>query len=180
MNHFHSRTGDLMKLFSVCSISLIFLWACTTTAPPTNTETTMTEPPAEEVETGEDKPMEGTASDAPQDCVENDERAACQIKPRAGFLPEKFKSERFRGRCLRPRGGSTRENVEIILSTCSNSKSRYWLQKHGVYAGGNRLENLNSGKCIQRVGDRLLQRTCAGSGDAARNQTAVRLKSVKQ
>lgn len=112
-------------------------------------------------------------SEGPQDCVENDERPACQVKPRGlNFIPIKIKSE-ARNRCLRPSGGSTGENVEIILSTCSNTKSRRWFKKYGVFAGGYRLENMNSGKCIQRVGDRLRQRTCANSmqADAARNQT---------
>ncbi len=163
--------NELIRLISVGSLFLFLFWGCTTPSTPKNSQTTMTDPPAQEVESGEDSPMQGTASGAPEDCVENDERGACHITTRSGFLPEKLRSEQFRDRCLRPANGSTAENWEVILSTCVNSKSRFWQQKRGALGKGFRLENLNSGKCIERVGDRLLQRTCARGGPAAANQT---------
>ena len=126
-----------------------------------------------EVEEGEDPEVAGGDPGAPQDCVENDKRPACHIRPRGlGFLSLKFKSEDIQ-RCLRPQGGSARENVEIILSLCSNTSSRRWFKKEGVLGEGYKLENVNSGKCIERVGSKLLQRTCVNSKQPARakNQT---------
>ena len=124
----------------------------------------------QEVEVGEDPEVAVSDSGAPQDCVENDKRPACHVKPRSlGSLSLKFKSENTQ-RCLRPNGGSPRENVEIILSLCSNTSSRRWFKKEGVLGGGYKLENVNSGKCIERVGSKLLQRTCATSTQRARAQ----------
>ena len=89
-----------------------------------------------EVEVGEDPEVAGADPGAPQDCVEHDKRPACHVKPRGlGFLSLKFKSEDIQ-RCLRPNGGSARENVEIILSLCSNTSSRRWFKKEGVLGGG--------------------------------------------
>ena len=152
-------------------LCLMLLSGCSTTDMSSPTQAKAGETPAQEIESGDDSPMKGTASGAPEDCVENDKRGACHITTRAGFLPEKLRNEQFRDRCLRPANGSTGENMEIILSTCVNSKSRFWIQKQGALGKGFRLENLNSGKCIERAGDRLLQRTCAGGGPSAANQT---------
>ena len=123
-----------------------------------------------EVEAGEDPEVAGADPGAPQDCVENDKRPACHVKPRGlGFLSLKFKSEDIQ-RCLRPNGGSAREHVEIILSLCSNTSSRRWFKKEGVLGDGYKLENVNSGKCIERVGSKLLQRTCVTSTERTRAQ----------
>ena len=124
----------------------------------------------QEVEVGEDSEVAVSDSGAPQDCVENDKRPACHVKPRGlGFLSLKFKSEDIQ-RCLRPNGGSAQEDAEIILSLCSNTSSRRWFKKEGVLGGGYKLENVNSGKCIERVGSKLLQRTCAKSTQKTRAQ----------
>ena len=108
---------------------------------------------------------------APQVCVQGDQRPACQARPGAlDFTPFKIKSEGV-GQCLRPSGGSTQENVAIILSNCENTQSRFWIQKRAPYGLGFQLENMKSGKCIQRVGSQLLQRTCALGGTHMRFQT---------
>lgn len=159
------------KLFGLAALCLTFFIGCSSTQSSMTDEGPIEE--IQEVEAGNDPEVEVADSGAPQDCVENDERPECQVKPRGlNLIPIKVRSETTQ-RCLRPNGGSTNENVEIIMSTCSNTKSRRWFRETGVYAGGDRLVNMNSGKCIERVGTRLRQRTCANSSNpnGARNQT---------
>lgn len=168
-----NSNNTVRHIVGIGFLCLALQGGCTTFSPSTTIEMSQEAAPIQEGESGQDSPMEGTGSGAPEDCIEQDTRPACHITPRAGFLPEKLKSERFTGRCLRPANGSTEENIEIILSTCENSKSRFWLQKRERFGKGFRLENLNSGKCIERMGDRLMQRTCAGFGPSAANQVWV-------
>ena len=124
-----------------------------------------------EVEEGNDPEVIVADSNAPQVCAYGDERPVCQDSY-AGldFTPFKIKNESA-GQCLRPSGGSTKENVAIILSNCENTKSRYWIQKRVAYGLGFQLENMKTGKCIQRVGSQLLQRTCSLGGSQIRYQT---------
>ena len=124
-----------------------------------------------EVEEGNDLEVSAADASAPQVCVQSDQRPACQARPGAlDFTPFKIKSEGV-GQCLRPSGGSTQENVAIMLSNCENTQSRFWIQKRAPYGLGFQLENMKSGKCIQRVGSQLLQRTCALGGRHTRYQT---------
>ena len=120
-----------------------------------------------EVEEGDDPEVKVEDSGAPNDCVENDERPACKVKPRGlDAIPVKLKSE-SRNRCLRPSGGSTRENRAIILSSCRTTKSRYWFRKKvGTFY---QLENSHTGKCIERVGNGIRQRTCKSFQDPNKN-----------
>ena len=157
-----SMIHHALLLLGISSLSVAVLAGCAS-QPMKTAKNTMPETQIAEVEAGDDPELPASESAGPEDCVENDERPACNIKPRGlSFIPMKIKSERQRNRCLRPAGGSTNENVVIILSTCSNTKSRRWFKKPGPFAGY-RLENMNSGKCIQRVGNQLRQRTCAPS-----------------
>ena len=131
-----------------------------------------------EVEEGHDAAVSEADANAPQVCVQGDQRPACQAQPGAlDFTPFKIKSERM-GQCLRPAGGSTQENVAIILSNCQNTQSRFWIQKRAPYGLGFQLENMKSGKCIQRVGSQLLQRTCALGGTHMRFQTWSFMKTA--
>ena len=179
MPYEHREPLNILRLSGLLFFSLSLMVGCTTMEPAkesTSADTSETDQSqlaeVEETEEGNDPEVKVADAGAPQDCVESDERPACQVRPRGfNFVPVKLKSE-SRNRCLRPSGGSTRENVSIILSPCSNSKSRYWFKKPaGGYANTYRLENMNSGKCIQRVGNALRQRTCAQfSGSDANNQ----------
>ncbi len=163
----------LFKLLGLCSLSFALLAGCTNKNME-GTETAMTETEAVEADEENEPEVSIANTGGPQDCVEDDKRPACNVKPRGlNFIPIKIKTETAQ-RCLRPRRGSTGENVEIVLDTCSNkSSSRRWFKKHGVFAGGWKLENMRSGKCIERVGNKLRQRTCANSTQAtsAHNQT---------
>ena len=124
-----------------------------------------------EVEEGPDAAVSAADANAPQVCVQGDQRPACQARPGAlDSRPFKIKSEGL-GQCLRPSGGSTQENVAIILSNCENTQSRFWIQKRAPYGQGFQLENMKSGKCIQRVGSQLRQRTCVLGGSYMRFQT---------
>ncbi len=173
MNYLLTSVNSVFSLVGCGFLCLAFQWGCAGSSLTTDSSMATGNPPAQEIESSQDSPMDGPGSGAPEDCVEQDPRPACHITPRSGFIPEKLKSERFAGRCLRPANGSREDNIEIILATCENSKSRFWFQKHERSGKGFRLENLNSGKCIERVGDRLLQRTCAGFGPAAANQVWI-------
>ncbi len=179
------------KCLVACCASLVFLWGCTTTTAETKSALQNPTVEVEEIEEGNDPDIEIVDSDTPSDCVEKDKRPACHIKTRGlNFIPIKIKSEVSRisyrtvkrpygtskqqqnRACLRPRGGSTREHVKIILSNCKNiKKSIRWFKKDGAYPGGYQLENMNSGKCIERVGRDLLQRTCGRPGQVPRSQT---------
>lgn len=173
MKHSCPTTLTLLKNLGLSALVFTFVVGCSTTQTPPSEIASVEE--IQEVEAGNDPAMEGTDAGAPQDCVDNDERPACHVKSRGlGFVPIKVKSETTQ-RCLRPNGGSTAENVEIIMSTCSETKSRRWYREQGVYAGGDKIINLNSGKCIERVGTVLRQRTCANSSNptSAHNQTWV-------
>ncbi len=187
-----NNISTFTKYLGACCVSFVFLWGCTTTT--TETESALQnaiEEEVEEIEEGNDPDIEIVDRGTPSDCVEKDERPTCHITTRGlNFIPIKIKSEvpRVRYRtvqrpfgkakqkrniaCLRPRGGSTKEHARISLSDCnSTKKSLRWFKKDGAYPGGYRLENMNSGKCIERVGTALRQRTCANAGKTARNQT---------
>ncbi|MDH5562951.1 MAG: RICIN domain-containing protein [Nitrospirota bacterium] len=173
MKNEYSPTLMHWKGLGIAAFCLTFAIGCSTTQPSLSSEGPLEE--IQEVEAGNDPEVAVADSGAPQDCVENDARPACHVKPRGlGFIPIKVKSETSQ-RCLRPSGGSTNENVEIILSTCSNTNSRRWYREQGVYAGGDKIINMHSGKCIERVGAYLRQRTCANSSNptSAHNQTWV-------
>ena len=183
MDYEHREPLTILRLSGLVLLSLSLMVGCTTmesskesTKESASSETSERDPAqlplVEDTEGDNDPEVKVADAGAPQDCVEKDERAACQVRPRAfNFVPVKLKSE-SRNRCLRPSRGSSNENARIILSRCSNSKSRYWFKKPaGGYANTYRLENMNSGKCIQRVGNALRQRTCAQfSGSDSNNQ----------
>ena len=124
-----------------------------------------------EVEEGNDPAVTATDASAPQVCIHDDQRAACQAQPGAmDYMPFKIRNESA-GQCLRPSGGSTKEHAAIVLSDCADTKSRFWIQKRVPNGQGFQLENMKSGKCIQRVDSRLLQRTCELGGSTIRYQT---------
>ena len=151
------------------SMTVIFVIICGVSTI-SNTTSAWAEVSAE-VEEGTDAAVSAGEANAPQVCVQGDQRPACQARPGAlDFTPFKIQSEGT-GQCLRPSGGSTQENVAIILSNCGNTQSRFWIQKRAPYGLGFQIANMKSGKCIQRVGSQLLQRTCAVGGNHMRYQT---------
>ncbi len=167
-----THMNSFLKPLGLCSLSLALLAGCTSKNME-STETAMTETEVVEVDEGHDPEITVLTTSGPPDCVENDKRPACHVTPRGlNFIPRKIQTETTH-RCLRPKRGSTEENIEIVLDSCSNSQSRRWFKKNGVFAGGWKLENMNSGKCIERVGTTLRQRTCVKSIQAtsAHNQT---------
>ena len=165
LNHYQVNVG--LSLF--WSMTVIFVGVCGTTTIALDASA-LAEVIAE-VEVGNDAEVSAADASAPQVCVQGDLRPACQARPGAlDLTPFKIKSEGV-GQCLRPSGGSTQENVAIMLSNCESTQSRFWIQKRAPYGLGFQLENMKSGKCIQRVGSQLLQRTCALGGRHTRYQT---------
>lgn len=167
-----TKMNSFLKPLGFCSLSLALLAGCTGKNME-GTEAAMTKTEVQKADEENDPEITVPTTSGPQDCVEDDKRPACNVTPRGlNFIPLKIQTETTH-RCLRPKRGSTEENIEIVLDSCSNSQSRRWLKKDGVFSGGWKLENMHSGKCIERVGAMLQQRTCANSIQAtsAHNQT---------
>jgi len=180
MDPTHSLTSSLYTRLGLSAIALVFMLGCATN--PETTSNMDASEELEEVEVGNDPEVQVADSGAQQDCVENDERPVCQIRSRGTeFFAVKIKNERV-NRCLRPRGGSTRENVEIILSTCANTKSRLWKKEFDNRDRSSnktyRFANVNSGKCIKRIGTILRQVTCAPSGLASNGPEGFRFQKT--
>jgi hypothetical protein len=162
----HSLTSTLFVRLGMVSMPLAFMLGCAM-----KPETPSVIAPSEgtqEIEVGHDPEVPGATSGAPQDCVENDERPVCQIRPRGmEFFAVKIKNE-AKKLCLRPEGGSTKENVLIVLSECKRTKSRLWKKEFNNRDRGPnktyRFVNVLSGKCIKKDGRVLRQVTCASSG----------------
>ena len=87
-----SLTPSVFKFLGLSALILAFMLGLSPTSPAMEE----TDPPAlvEEVEAGDDPEVKIEDSGAPNNCVENDERPACQVKPRGlGSIPIKIKSE---------------------------------------------------------------------------------------
>jgi hypothetical protein len=180
MNTTHSLTAFLLGKWIMASMALAMLLGCATNSelPAAMDHSDETQ----EIEVGHDPEIPGVSSEAPQDCVENDERPVCQIRPRGiEFLAVKIKNE-AKKLCLRPEGGSTKENVRILLSECKRTKSRLWKKEfNNRDRGANktyRFVNVHSGKCIKKDGRILRQVTCAASGLAPNGPEAFRFKKT--
>lgn len=180
MKYVYSPTLRAWKSFGLAALCLTFAIGCSTSQPSMSGEGQLEE--IKEVEAGNDPEVQVANSGAPQDCIESDERPVCQIRPRGTeFFAVKIKNERF-NRCLRPAGGSTRDNVEIILSTCANTKSRLWKKEFNNKDHSSnktyRFVNENSGKCIKKTGTTLRQVTCAPSGLAPNGPEGFRFQQT--